>query len=321
MKSTWKRYRSYIMLIALLILLVGLPVYVPSSSYTVILVTNILMYVVMALSWAIFSGPTGYISLAPAAFFGVGVYASAILSESLPLPLVIFIGGLASFVLAYLVGSATLRLRGMYFTMFTFGLVELVRNLVHWWEVNITGTVGRLIASEEPATVFYGMVAIFFAVLLASYFIGRSRYGLALRSIGESEEAAAHTGVNVNRVKAVTFGVSAFFMGLTGATMCMRWSYIDPTTAFSIQYSFMPVLMAIFGGMGHLYAPVLGATIFSLLEEVLTTKFPYYYMLIFGLTMIIVIVFMPYGLEGVIEKWRKRGKGGPEGVAYDAEKT
>jgi len=309
------------MLIALLVLLVGLPAYVPSSSYTVILVTNILMYVVMALSWAIFSGPTGYISLAPAAFFGVGVYASAILSESLPLPLVILIGGLASFVLAYLVGSVTLRLRGMYFTMFTFGLVELVRNLVHWWEVNITGTVGRLIASEDPVTVFYGMVAIFFAVLLASSLIKRSRFGLALRSIGESEEAAAHTGVNVNRVKAVTFGVSAFFMGLTGATMCMRWSYIDPTTAFSIQYSFMPVLMAIFGGMGHLYAPVLGATIFSLLEELLTTKFPYYYMLIFGLTMLIVIVFMPYGLEGVIEKWRKRGKGGPVDVAYGAEKA
>ncbi len=320
MKSTGKRYRSPIMLIGLLVLLVGLPVYVSSSSYTVILVTNILMYVVMALSWAIFSGPTGYISLAPAAFFGVGVYASAILSESLPLPLVIFIGGLASFILAYLVGSATLRLRGMYFTMFTFGLVELVRNLVHWWEVNITGTVGRLIASEEPITIFYGMVAIFLAVLFASWLIKRSRFGLALRSIGESEEAAAHTGVNVNRVKAVTFGVSAFFMGLTGATMCMRWSYIDPTTAFSIQYSFMPVLMAIFGGMGHLYAPVLGATIFSLLEELLTTKFPYYYMLIFGLTMLIVIVFMPYGLEGVVERWRKRGKGGPVDVACDGEK-
>jgi branched-chain amino acid transport system permease protein len=100
----------------------------------------------------------------------------------------------------------------------------------------------------------------------------------------------------------------------------MRWSYIDPTTAFSIQYSFMPVLMAIFGGMGHLYAPVLGATIFSLLEELLTTKFPYYYMLIFGLTMLVVIVFMPYGLEGVVEKWRNRGKGGPVDVACDAEK-
>ena len=134
------------------------------------------------------------------------------------------------------------------------------------------------------------MAAIFLAVLLASYLIRRSRFGLALQSIGESEEAAAHTGINVNRVKAVTFAVSAFFMGLAGATMCMRWSYIDPTSAFNIQYSFMPVLMAIFGGMGHLYAPIAGATIFSLLEEVLTTKFPYYYMLIFGLTMLVVIL-------------------------------
>ena len=308
MKSIWTRHRTSIALVVLLLLLVGLPLFVESSSYTVILVTNILMYVVMALSWSIFSGPTGYISLAPAAFFGVGVYSSALLSDVLPLPLVIVIGGAAAFILAFLVGSVTLRLKGMYFTMFTFGLVELMRNLVHWYEVNITGTVGRLIPSEDPAVVFYYMVAVFLSVLLVFYLIKRSRYGLALQSIGESEEAAAHTGVNVNRVKAVTFGVSAFFMGLTGATMCMRWSYIDPTTAFSIQYSFMPVLMAIFGGMGHLYAPVVGAAVFSLLDELLTTKFPYYYMLIFGLTMIVVILFMPYGIEGVIEKWRKTRK-------------
>jgi len=299
-----KKQRSLIILAALLVLLAGLPAYV--SSYTVILVTNILMYVVMTLSWVIFSGPTGYISLAPAAFFGVGVYASAIFSSDLPLPIVILIGGAASFCLAYLVGSLTLRLRGMYFTMFTFGLVELVRNLVHWYEVNITGTVGRLIVSEDTNTVFYAMATIFLAVLITSYLIARSRFGLALQSIGESEEAAAHTGINVNRVKAVTFGVSAFFMGLAGATMCMRWTYIDPTSAFNVQYSFMPVLMAIFGGVGHLYAPIAGATIFSLLEEILTTKFPYYYMLIFGLTMLAVILFMPHGLEGVIEKLRRK---------------
>jgi branched-chain amino acid transport system permease protein len=292
-------------MIAMLLLLVALPVYAP-SEYTVILITNVLMYVVLALSWAIFSGPTGYISLAPAAFFGVGVYASALLSADLPLSIVAPIGGVGSFILAYLVGSLTLRLKGMYFTMFTFGLVELIRNLVHWWEVNISGTVGRLIISADNTTVFYAMVAAFLTVLFASYLIKGSRFGLALRSIGESEEAAAHSGVNVNRVKIVTFAVSAFFMGVTGATMSMRWTYIDPTSAFSVQYSFMPVLMAIFGGMGHLYAPVAGAAIFSLLEEILTTKFPYYYMLIFGLTMLVVILFMPYGLEGIIEKWRKR---------------
>jgi branched-chain amino acid transport system permease protein len=305
--------RALIVLVALLALLIGLPAYVP--PYTVILVTNILMYVVMTLSWVIFSGPTGYISLAPAAFFGVGVYASAIFSSDLPLPVVILIGGTASFLLAYLVGSLTLRLRGMYFTMFTFGLVELVRNFAHWYEVNITGTVGRLITSGDSNTIFYAMTAVFLAVLLASFFIGRSRYGLALQSIGESEEAAAHTGINVNKVKIVTFAISAFFMGLAGATMCMRWTYIDPTSAFNVQFSFMPVLMAIFGGVGHLYAPILGATVFSLLEEVLTTKFPYYYMLLFGLTMLAVIRFMPRGLEGLIEKLRRKRTAGT------AEKT
>ena len=309
MKSARGKWFSPVIMVMLLLLLVALPAYV-SSEYTVILFTNVLMYVVLTLSWAIFSGPTGYISLAPAAFFGVGVYASAILSSDLPLMIVVPIGGAASFMLAYLVGSLTLRLRGMYFTMFTFGLVELVRNSVHWWEVNISGTVGRLIISADNTTVFYAMVATFLAVLFASYFIKRSKFGLALRSIGESEEAAAHSGVNVNRVKVVIFAVSAFFMGATGATMSMRWTYIDPTFAFSIQFSFMPVLMAIFGGMGHLYAPITGAAIFSLLEEILTTKFPYYYMLLFGLTMLVVILFMPYGLEGMIEKWRKKIKAG-----------
>jgi branched-chain amino acid transport system permease protein len=305
MKSVSRRWLSPTILIVLLLFLVALPVYMP-SDYTVILASNILMYVVLTLSWAIFSGPTGYISLAPAAFFGVGVYASALLSSDLPLWVVVPIGGAASSILAYLVGSLTLRLRGMYFTMFTFGLVELIRNSLHWWEVNITGTVGRVIISADNTTVFYAMVVVFLVVLFTSYLIRGSKFGLALRSIGETEEAAAHSGVNVNRVKVAIFAVSAFFMGATGATMSMRWTYIDPTEAFNIQYSFMPVLMAIFGGMGHLYAPITGAAIFSLLEEILTTKSPHYYMLLFGLTMLVVIRFMPYGLEGMIEKWRTK---------------
>jgi branched-chain amino acid transport system permease protein len=312
-KTSGKNYGSSIAGITLLALLVGLPGY--TSSYTVILFTNILMYVVLTLSWTIFSGPTGYISLASAAFFGGGVYASALFSSDLPLLAVVLIGGAASFILALLVGALTLRLKGMYFTMFTFGLVELVRNSVHWWEVNITGTVGRIIISADNTAIFYSMVAIFVAVLLGSRWINHSSFGLALQAIGESEEAAAHSGVNVTKVKTLTFAVSAFFMGASGATMSMRWTYIDPTTAFNIQFSFMPVLMAIFGGTGHLYAPIAGATAFSLLEEVLTTKFPYYYMLLFGLIMLAVIRFMPHGLEGVVEKWRNRKKSESAGVA------
>jgi branched-chain amino acid transport system permease protein len=308
MKTRKKKYGYIIISAALLILLVLLPVFISSESYGLIFLANILMYVVLTMSWAIFSGPTGYISLATSAFFGVGVYSTALFSDALPLAVVILIGGLGSFCLAYLVGSVTLRLKGMYFTMFTFGLVELIRNLVHWYEVNITGTVGRMVITPESITIYYTMVIIFLEVLLASYLIKRSKYGLALQGIGESEDAAAHTGINVTRVKTVTFAVSAFFMGLTGAAMSLRWSYVDPTMAFDISRSFMPVLMAIFGGMGHLYAPIAGASIFSILEELFTTKFPYYYMLLFGLTMLLVIRFMPLGIEGVIERLRRRNK-------------
>jgi branched-chain amino acid transport system permease protein len=306
MKDKTKKYSLFAGFIVILLLLISLPSY--ASSYRVIFVTNILMYVIITLSWVIFSGPTGYISLATAAFFGVGVYTSAVLSGTLFLPLVIFIGGLASFCLAFLVGSLTLRLRGMYFTMFTFALVQLIGNFAHWYEVNVTGTVGRLILSLEPATIHYAMLVLFCLVLLSSYLIRRSKFGLALQSIGESEEAAAHAGINVTLVKVTTFAISAFFMGAVGAVMTMRWSYVDPGTAFDIRLSFMPLLMAIFGGMGNLFSPIIGSSIFAYLEEILTTKFPYYYMLLFGGAMLLVIVFMPHGIEGVFQKIQKNNK-------------
>jgi branched-chain amino acid transport system permease protein len=257
-----------------------------------------------------FSGPTGYISLAPAAFFGVGVYTSALLGFELPLPIVIGIGGIAGFCLALLVGALTLRLRGIYFVMFTFGLVELLLHSILWWEANMTGTIGRVVPTVDNTTVYYFMLIIFAILMLTAYFIRHSKFGLALQSIGEEEEAAAHTGINVTALKIITFAISAFFMGAAGAIMATRWTYVDPRIAFNPLLSFMPVLMAIFGGMGQLYGPIIGAAIFTYLEEFLITRFPYYYMLLFGVTMLVVIRFMPHGLEGVIEKWlinEKRG--------------
>jgi len=294
--------RGFILL--LFILLATSPLYIP--QYTVILLTSIFMYIVITVSWTIFSGPTGYISLAPAAFFGTGVYTSALLGLLLPLPAVIGIGGLASFCLALLVGALTLRLRGIYFVMFTFGLVELLLHFVLWWEVNITGTTGRVVPTVDNTTVYYFMLIIFVILMLTTYLIRRSKLGLALLSIGQEEDAAAHTGVNVTMVKVTTFAISAFFMGAAGTVMATRWTYIDPRIAFNPLISFMPVLMAIFGGMGQLYGPVIGAAIFTYLEEFLITRFPYYYMLIFGIILVVAILYMPNGLVGLIQKlWRR----------------
>ena len=195
----------------ILILVAASPFY--ASIYTVILLTSILMYIIIAVSWTLFSGPTGYISLASAAFFGAGIYTSAILGKVLPLWLVIVLGGLVSSCLALLVGALTLRLKGIYFVMFTFGLVELLLHFILWWEVNIEGTTGRVVPPMANTTVFYVMLMILVVLLLTVFFIRRSRYGLALQSIGENEEAASHTGVNVNALKIIIFAVSAAFMG------------------------------------------------------------------------------------------------------------
>jgi branched-chain amino acid transport system permease protein len=304
----YKESFSLGILFLILILLATMPLYV--QPYLVILLSSVFMYVVITLSWAIFSGPTRYISLASAAFFGVGVYVSAMLGEVLPLPVVIAIGGLVSFILALFIGLLTLRLRGMYFIIFTFGISELIRHSLLWWETNFTGTVGRWVVLVDHTTVYYIMLVIFVMALLTAYLIRRSRFGLALRSIGEYEEAATHIGINTTVVKTTVFAISAFFMGTTGAIMATRWTYIDPRIAFDPLFSFMPVLMAIFGGTGQLYGPIFGAALFAYLEEILITKFPYYYMLLFGTILIVVILFLPSGLVGLMEKWRRRGSGG-----------
>ena len=92
--------------------------------------------------------------------------------------------------------------------------------------------------------------------------------------------------------------------------MATRWTYVDPYIAFNMNYSFTPVLMAIFGGLGQFFGPVLGAIIFAYLEEVLITKFPYYYMLIFGIVMVVSVLYLPDGLAGLIQKWRSQSAGG-----------
>jgi branched-chain amino acid transport system permease protein len=276
------------------------------DPFTTISATNVFIYIVITLSWALFSGPTRYISIATAAFFGIGIYTSALAGELLPFPLVVCLGGFVSFILALLVGLSTLRLKGMYFTIFTFGLSELIRHSVLWWEVVMTGTVGRWVVSVEPVPVYYTMLIILVVTISFCFFIGRSRYGLALRSIGQSEEAADHMGINVTAVKINVFAITAFFAGATGSTMATRWTYIDPSIAFNPLFSFMPVLMATFGGIGSITGQIIGATVLTLLADLLLTEFPYYYMLIYGIILVAVILFLPGGIMGIWESIKKK---------------
>lgn len=276
-------------------------------EYGVSLFSYFILYIILSISWTIFSGATGYISLATSAFYGLGIYAAALFGESVPLIIVVLIGGAASFILAFIVGAITLRLKGIYFAMFTFGLVLLLKELIYYIEINVYDLRGRFVVLESNETIYYYLLGIFVVTMIVAYLIRRSKYGLALASIGENEEAAGHTGINVTMVKIMTYAVSSIFMGAAGVIMATKMTYVDPGVAFNPLMSFSPVLMAIFGGMGNIYGPVIGAVIFAYIEEILKTgSLKNYYMLIFGLILIGVILYLPNGLMGLVQNlWTK----------------
>ena len=273
------------------------------DSGVITLGTRILMFIILAVSWGIFSGPTKYITLAHAAFFGIGIYATALAGGSVPIPVLILIGGVSAFVVAILLGAITLRLRGVYFTIFTFGLGELLRHLLTWIELTTRGSLGRFQRLGVPRlSVYYYLLAILVILLITAWLIKRSRFGKALVCIGESEEAAAHIGVNTTVVKVGMFAVSSFFVGAAGAAVALQRPYIDPPTTFEMGYSFMPVLMIIFGGTKNLAGGIVGAAVFTYLQSVLLTRFPFAYPITIGAVMILAILFMPDGLVGLGQK-------------------
>lgn len=277
-----------------------------TSGYIVTLLVDILKFAILTVAWVMFSGPTGYMSLASAAFYGLGFYIAAVFSGDMPFPVLIIIAGAVAFFVAFGVGALTLRLRGVYFAIFTFALVLLVQNVVLEIERVVTETRGRFVETVSTEGVYYALFIVFVLTLATAALFRRSRYGLALQSIGEYEEAAAHSGINVVRTKVLTFAVSAIFMGMAGAIIATRRTYIDPYIAFNLNQSFLPVLMAMFGGMGNLVGPVLGAALFTYIGEILLTRFPDLYMLIFGVVLIVAILFMPNGVLGLAQQlWRK----------------
>ncbi|RPI25006.1 MAG: branched-chain amino acid ABC transporter permease [Actinobacteria bacterium] len=298
--SEKREIRSLVYIAGTIVVLALAPAVV-SASLLITLIT-VLMYATLTLSWTMFSGSTRYISLATAALFGVGVYASALLRDSLPIELIVLVGGAVAAVLALAIGLLTLRLKGVYFILFTFGVTALIRNAFQWWETHMVGTVGRHIEGASNGVVYLLVTIIFALALLASYLLRNSSAGMALRGIGENQDAAEHSGIHLTRLKVLTFAGSAVFMGATGAVMATRFRYIDPSIAFNPLISFLPVVMAIFGGIARLYGPILGTLVLIVLQEFLITEHPYVYLLIFGLTLIVVVLWLPGGLVEQVEK-------------------
>ncbi|GAA0499420.1 branched-chain amino acid ABC transporter permease [Pigmentiphaga sp. GD03639] len=290
--------------VAVLAVLAGVPLV--ADGYGLSLAINILNYAVLATAWAMFSGPTRYVSLATVAFFGIGAYTVAVLGDALPWPAVLAAAAVVGLVVAVVVGLSTLRLAGVYFVIFTFGLTELIRQLVTWYEVNVSNSIGRYVFLDiSQEQIYWQLLALGAVLFVATLLLGRSRLGFALRIIGADETVARHCGIDTTRAKVLLFALSAVFMTLSGAIMAPRWTYIDPAIAFNPVMSFQVLIMALLGGVQRLYGPLLGVIPLALLFEYLGANFPNHYSILLGAVFMIIVYLLPNGVVGLARRLRK----------------
>jgi branched-chain amino acid transport system permease protein len=272
------------------------------SDYGLGFMINLMCYLVLTVAWALFSGTTRYVSLATAAFFGLGAYSVAMLVKEMPIYATFGVALVLGMLMALLVGLVTLRISGMFFVIFGFGLSELMRELLVWWEINQTHTMGRYVFVPFDTTLIYEhLLGLAVLVFLVGWLIRRSRLGIALLVIGDDETMARQAGINVPLAKVAMFVVSSVFMTVVGAVMAPRFGYLTPNFAFNPLISFQVVIMALLGGMQRLWGPVLGVIPLVLLSELLQVRFPFWYSVLLGLVFMVIVYFLPRGVTGLVE--------------------
>lgn len=298
------RLRETLVAVALAAMLLAPAPWV-ASDFALSLTLSCLMYVGLAVSWAMFSGATHYLSLATAAFFGIGAYVTAWGHGTLPYGVVVVLGGLAATLFAAVVGAAVLHLRGAYFAVLTFGLGELVRHAITYAEKTYARTVGRVIFDPPPPeAVYLTVLALAALAVAASACVRASRFGLALAGIGSDEQRAQTLGVDARRTKIAGFALAAFFAGALGAAVAVRWTYLEPASVFNPFIGFQTVLIAMVGGAHTLVGPIASAVVFSALTELLRLQFPYAYLIALGALLIVLVLYLPGGIASLFERWR-----------------
>jgi branched-chain amino acid transport system permease protein len=277
-----------------------------TEGYYLTLTVNIVIYVVLCTAWTLFSGPTHYVSLATAAFYGMGTYAVALGIDVVPFPLLIVIGALLAGLVAGLVGLATLRLSGVYFVIFTLGLAELLRELVVWLQTKFGSALGLYVLTDiRERHILWMLLGLAALTFVAGWLINRSRLGFAMRIIGNDETVARHVGIDTARAKIILFVISGMIMGAVGAVLAPRYSYITAPAAFNALISFQVVIMALLGGVHRLWGPLLGVIPFTILFDQVSSRFPNQSSLVVGIAFVVIVYLLPRGVLGLLEDVRR----------------
>ena len=286
-----------------------------------------LLHILLALGLNLVAGYAGQLSLAQAAFFGIGAYVSALLMLNLHWSfwLAAPMGALAAGLVAVGIGLPTLRLKGPYFVISTMGFGEIVRLVFLNWESVTRGPNGLPgIPAPDPISLgfmtltfesrvenYYLILAVLLVVLVLYYNLVHSRIGRALRAIRNDYIAAQVMGVHIAFYRILAFGVCAMIAGLTGALYAGYIRFISPDT-FTSGESINILIMMVIGGMGTIVGPIIGAVFVTYLLETMRV-FADYRLVIYGLLMFIVILYMPQGIAGMLGNlWRRATAGKKE---------
>ncbi len=271
-----------------------------------------MMYVVLALSWNIISGFTGYTSFGHVAFYGIGAYACAILVADYHWHWLatLVAGAVVSAVVAAAVGYPVLRLKGPYFAIAMLGLAEGTRVIATVWDGLTHGGLGISLPSVETSmATYYAMLVLVALTIAVAYTVGHSRFGIRLNAIREDEGAAEALGIDATRYKLAAFTLSAVFPAVAGGIQAYKVLYIDPPSVFFVQITIAMALMSMLGGKGTVIGPIVGAVVLYSAQELTWVNFPSAHLIAYGLFIVVVARFMPRGLVGfaIDRGWVRKG--------------
>lgn len=279
------------------------------NAYHIDLMTTVGIYALLAMGLNVVVGFAGLLNLGYAAFFAIGAYTYALLNAHFGCPfwLGLPLAGLASMLFGFIIGLPSIRVRGDYLAITTLGFGEIVRiafNNLDQWTGGPNGILGIDrpavwgfgVFSVNPTPYFYLVLALVALTAYALFKMSDSKFGRALVAIREDELAASCMGISTVWVKLCAFGLSAFIAGIAGCVFAAKQTIVTPDS-FDFVLSVLILAMVVLGGMGNIWGSILGALVLGILPELLR-EFASYRMLIFGLLMILMMIFRPQGILG-----------------------
>ncbi len=275
----------------------------------------ILQYVVIATAWNILGGYAGYVNFGTPAFFALGAYTAVFLIRSMraPLPVLILAGGLVAALLGLGIGYLTLRLRGTFFSIATLALSVVLQTVIMNWEY-VGGSRGLSVLrpSGPPfgsyvTFLFTVMVALAVIAVTVARLIERSWIGRGLAALRDNEEAAECMGVPTLRLKLFATTVSGFLLGVAGAPFPYYVTFVEPNSAFSLDYAVNALAMPMIGGTTSWIGPVIGAVLLGTAQQLATvTISSEMNLFIVGVVLVAFVVLAPEGILGLVRRLRGR---------------